>query len=144
MTIEKLIGTALDAEVLRALGLDVMAYGDLAYGTMDTVPVAVVGDPSLSPFLRSPSRDWLLGGTLIQQHNVGIARRDRDTWLAECRGKTATGATPLVAAMRALCLGMRDLPPIDLERLRECSLPQLLARFREGFLHDRQSQSGTS
>jgi hypothetical protein len=35
---------------------------------------------------------------------------------------------------------MQELSPVDLHRIRECSIQQILARFAEGFVHDRRTE----
>lgn len=140
MTIEHLEGIALDAQVLRSLGLEVEVWGDLAFGTLDGVPIAVVGDPTWSPFVRSPSRNCAVASVLIERHGIGLTPLDGGGWQASCRGAIAIGPTLPVAAMRALCLRMYDVPPVDMNQIRKYSSREILARLGEAFMHDRQAE----
>jgi len=51
------------------------------------------------------STDWAQGGPIIEREGIGIDRDDQDVWFAshDLSAETAwgaTGATPLIAAMR--------------------------------------------
>lgn len=71
LNIQGMEGACLDALVLVALGLDITGQDQVWAGSLDGVPLALVGDPSLSPFLRSPSREWEVGGKLIERNRIG-------------------------------------------------------------------------
>lgn len=108
--IHYLEGTVLDAMVLEALGLEVKSEGDSDgyVGYQDGNAIAIVGDPGISPYIRSPSREWAVGGPLIEANEIAVWV-EKGEWYATCFGQWSTGPTPLVAAMRALCLA--GLPP---------------------------------
>lgn len=96
-------GTPLDILVLDAMGLEVITDGSAGAGMLGTkAALAIVGDPTISPFVRSPSREWEVGGPLIEQNRIAT-RFEKGLWIAECRGHQAKGHTVLVAAMRAFC-----------------------------------------
>lgn len=102
-------GLYLDMLVLQAMGLEVLTDGSAGIGNFKEDAFAMVGDPSVSPFLRSPSREWSVGGPLIQINRIAL-RFENLGWQANCAGATAQGPSPLVAAMRALCKAADDLP----------------------------------
>lgn len=102
-------GLYLDMLVLQAMGLDVLTDGSAGIGSFEQQAFALVGDPAISPFLRSPSREWSVGGPLIQRNRIGL-RFENSVWQADCAGTLAEGPTPLIAAMRALSKAAEDLP----------------------------------
>ena len=105
----ELTGTALDWAVAKCEG--VIAQG--VYGTpvlMESGLHLHYCDILLShPY--SPSTDWAQGGTLIQREGISIrqygdfleSRWQADKWAFKFVYPMATGATPLIAAMRCLC-----------------------------------------
>ncbi|KVS52233.1 hypothetical protein WK39_26605 [Burkholderia cepacia] len=47
-----------------------------------------------------PSRDWRIGGRIIERERISIIERG-DHWFADARGASEVGSSPLEAAMRA-------------------------------------------
>jgi hypothetical protein len=101
MDAQRLSGFELDVAVLRALGLSVTGDETVAAGAVDAQVLALVGAPGHSPFIRSPSREWAVGGLLIERNGIAL-EFDGEFWNARCRTGKARGGHPLEAAMRAL------------------------------------------
>ncbi len=118
-------GTELDGAVLAALGLRTIGDGSIYVGSIGRAALAVAGDPDISPFVRSPARKWDVGGPLIEQNRIALCF-DKGLWRATCQEARAFGPTPLVAAMRALCLAAQELPPLDPERLAPATAADLI------------------
>lgn len=128
MNIHLAEGTLLDTLVLVALGLKVTGDGSVTTGSVGGVALALCGDPAISPWLRSPSREWAVGGPLIERNRIGLRFQD-GAWHGECAGSTATGLTPLVAAMRALSLAAGDKPMLDPDLLKAYTHSELAAQL---------------
>lgn len=47
-----------------------------------------------------PPTNWSQGGPIIEREKTAIRFVPWDTWVAECKGYTGEGTTPLIAAMR--------------------------------------------
>lgn len=124
-TIMHLEGTELDGYVLAALGLETIGDGSVYCGSIGQATLAIAGDPAISPFVRSPSREWNVGGPLIEQNHIALCF-DKGLWYATCQKTQASGPTPLVAAMRALCLAAQDLPDLEPERLAPATVAEVL------------------
>jgi hypothetical protein len=101
--IHLLEGTTLDAAVFESLGHEVRGDGTTYVASLEGDVIAIVGDPSISAYVRSPSREWAVGGELIEDNKIAIWF-EKGKWHALCDKQHATGPTPLVAGMRALCL----------------------------------------
>lgn len=123
--IMRLEGTELDGYVLAALGLRTIGDGSVYFGVLGQAALAIAGDPDISPFVRSPSREWEVGGPLIEQNHITLCF-DKGLWRATCQKTQASGPTPLVAAMRALCLAAQDLPDLEPEDLTPATMAELL------------------
>lgn len=100
--VDMLEGNYLDSAILQVLGFDVDYDGETAVGKLaNGLPIAIVGDPTKSPFLRSFCREWSVGGPLVEHYGIGLLW-ENETWTATYKTLQAHGATPLPAAMRVL------------------------------------------
>ncbi|WP_295760593.1 hypothetical protein [Undibacterium sp.] len=100
-SVEMMSEDLLDALLLDSLGLQMIFDGATAQGTVNNKAIAIVGDPSLSPFLRSFTREWQLGGRLIDVFRISLQWRD-EKWVANYQNIEAYGTNPLIAAVRVL------------------------------------------
>lgn len=134
LNVNTMEGNYLDFAVVAALGLEVSYDGKTAVGSLENgAAIALVGDPEKSPFLRSFCREWSVGGPLIEHYGINLVW-ENNTWTATFCHLSAHGATPLLAAMRALvnyssCVDCSLQSFTDLTRLE--ALQQIYRRPRE-------------
>jgi hypothetical protein len=100
-SVEFLSEDLLDAFVLEAFGLQLGLDESVGEGRVKDQTVALVGNPAHSPFLRSFTREWELGGRLIETFRIGL-KWESTQWVATYKNTDSFGATPLIAAMRVL------------------------------------------
>ena len=97
-----LTGHVLDAAVVSALGLKIRTEASLTVALMpDGSTAFLIGDYTGSPFVRSFSGEWEIGGRLIERYRISC-KWTGTSWTSIFRDEHATGDTPLQSAMRAL------------------------------------------
>lgn len=102
MKTSELIGKALDWAVAKADKRQDVLFCQRQYGKL-IVRIAGNHEERDSEWLYSPSTDWAQGGLIIESECIGIGFGvgiDQDRWEAGYSTPTATGKTPLEAAMR--------------------------------------------
>lgn len=113
MKVEDLIGAELDLWVARAAGVDAVLSDAYADGSRDAVTFYCRDhDGILDGRCYKPSSNWADGGPIIERERMAIAPITRNRshtaqWQAQVWIPFAvqTGATPLIAAMRAFVAG---------------------------------------
>jgi len=99
--VEHLSEDMLDNFLVLALGMRTTTDGVAIHCYSRENPVALIGDPKLSPFLRSFCREWSMGGRLIELFHIDL-KFEENAWCSSFRGVTSIGVTPLIAAVRVL------------------------------------------
>ena len=100
--VASLEGPLLDLAVANVVGVPAVIY-EVPNAVCPHLECSVLNNQGLFERKYMPSRDWLLGGPLIEQHQISL-EFGYGEWQAT-RGRTqATGPTLLVAAMRLLVL----------------------------------------
>lgn len=99
--VEQLSEDMLDMFLLQALGTRTTTDGVATHCFINDNPVALIGDPKHSPFLRSFCREWSMGGRLIELFHIDLHFEDNE-WHATFKGEISSGITPLIAAVRVL------------------------------------------
>lgn len=99
--VELLSEDLLDASILEALGFETAFDGSDGQGNVNKKAVVLIGNPARSPFLRSFTREWELGGRLIETYRIGL-KWESNRWVATFKGVDSFGVSPLIAAARVL------------------------------------------
>nr|WP_315475957.1 hypothetical protein [uncultured Undibacterium sp.] len=99
--VEQLSEDLLDTYLLVALGARTTGDGIATQCFAKENVVALIGNPKLSPFLRSFCREWEMGGRIIELFQIDL-KHEENEWHASFKGVVSFGVTPLIAAVRVL------------------------------------------
>lgn len=117
MDVSKLEGAELDAAVARAQGRACRVVEMLSEDYRCRFDACLIAnthgwDKRTTDFhVFNPSHDWRDGGPLIERERISLTERV-DHWVADVRGASEIGPTPLIAAMRAYAAS-REHPHTD-------------------------------
>lgn len=100
----------LDLQVARVEGVDAVLSDPYPNGSVSCVTYYSRGESGhMDGRSYCPSSDWSDGGPIIERERISLVERT-DHWFADLRGASATGPTPLIAAMRAFVEAKTGMP----------------------------------